>query len=459
MSNGPERMSRGGLTFTVLSAAIAMTATAMTMSACGSTPAGGHQIAGSAGSGSGAAGNLGAAGGSPSGAAGDAAGAAGANGGAGSGAGGTGPTAGSATCQNYCSTIMTNCSGVNAQYPSTAVCMAVCSHLQAGAPTDATGDSVGCRTNAAKGAMAQTTAIKDKCWAAGPLGFGTCGNECDILCPLVANACGAMAKYTPDCQSVCSQFGHPVDQVGVPGMGAYSGNYTPPTDPVAKDTLDCRAYHFFDVLLGMGGSAATECANVSQVSPACGMGPDTSIPDAGTANPDAGPVPTYDGGLVNIINSTNWTETKYPPAMRKMLLRDEGDPHMVMIDLSKTPILQWKTVAEGPWARASQLIGGNQILGGTSTGYQVFDYTTGMITKTVKGFGNTQSAYRTVNGETMLTTSGTVLKFLDKNDAMVRQISYPGYGYVRVGRPTRNGTFLIPSDTKLFEGDATGKVL
>jgi hypothetical protein len=48
---------------------------------------------------------------------------------------------------------------------------------------------------------------------------------------------------------------------------------------------------------------------------------------------------------------------------------------------------------------------------------------------------------------------------LDKTDKSAHKISYPGYGYVRLGRPTRNGTFLIPSDTTLFEGDAKGNVL
>jgi hypothetical protein len=46
---------------------------------------------------------------------------------------------------------------------------------------------------------------------------------------------------------------------------------------------------------------------------------------------------------------------------------------------AKTPIPQWKTVAAGPWARAAQLIGGNQLLGGRNDGYEVFDYTTGQI--------------------------------------------------------------------------------
>ena len=102
---------------------------------------------------------------------------------------------------------------------------------------------------------------------------------------------------------------------------------------------------------------------------------------------------TYDGGVVNIINSTNWNETKYPPSKRKMLLRDEGDPHLVMIDLSRTPILQWKSVAlNDAWARAGQLIGNNQILGGRINGYEVYDYNTGATVKSVTGFSNSQTA-------------------------------------------------------------------
>jgi hypothetical protein len=142
-----------------------------------------------------------------------------------------------------------------------------------------------------------------------------------------------------------------------------------------------------------------------------------------------------------------------------MLLRDEGDPHLALVDLSKAQILQWKTVTGGPGARGVQLIGNNQVLGGRDDGYEVFDLTTGAITKTVVGFHQTQSAYRTVTGETMLTRTGTVLTFLGKSDQPTHEISYPGFGNVRLARPTRNGTYLVPSDTTLFEGDATGKVL
>jgi hypothetical protein len=132
---------------------------------------------------------------------------------------------------------------------------------------------------------------------------------------------------------------------------------------------------------------------------------------------------------------------------------------VALLDFGRADPVVWSTVAGGPWARGMQLIGNNQVLGGRADGYEVFDLTTGQIVKTVKTFGNTQSAYRMANGETMLTTSGTSLRFLDRSDQLAHQISYPGYGFVRMARPTRNGTFLVPSDATVFEGDASGKVL
>jgi hypothetical protein len=187
----------------------------------------------------------------------------------------------------------------------------------------------------------------------------------------------------------------------------------------------------------------------------------TEVPDGGPPllpSPSLPPPPTYDGGIVNVVNSTSWSETIYPPDKRRMLLRDQGVPHVHLLDLGNAAN-NWSQVAGGPWARGLQLIGNNQVLGGRNDGYEVFDLTTGAIVKTVTDFGNTQSAYRMANGETMLTRSGTVLTFLDNKDRAAHQISYPGHGFVRLARPTRNGTFLIPNDQTLFEGDAQGNEL
>jgi hypothetical protein len=171
-------------------------------------------------------------------------------------------------------------------------------------------------------------------------------------------------------------------------------------------------------------------------------------------------LPPYDGGIVNVINATNWDEvTIHPFGKRRMIVRDEGDPHLGLLDFGRSTPLVWKTVTGGAWTRGIQLIGNNQVMGSRSDGYEVFDLTTGQIVKQVRGFPNITSAYRMANGETMLTQNGTVLSFLDKTDRVSRRITYPGFSYVRMARPTRNKTFLVPSDTQLFEGDANGNVL
>jgi hypothetical protein len=173
--------------------------------------------------------------------------------------------------------------------------------------------------------------------------------------------------------------------------------------------------------------------------------------------PEVHPPPCDDR---NFINHCNWNETTiHPFSQRRMLLRDEGDPHVVLLDFGKSDPVVWKTVVSSPWARGLQLIGNRQVMGSHPDGYEVFDLDTGHFVKRVTGFTLTQSAYRTVDGETMLAHGGASLEFLDKDDKSVRQISYPGHGYVRVARPTRLGTFLVPSDTSMFEGDAHGTVI
>ncbi len=206
---------------------------------------------------------------------------------------------------------------------------------------------------------------------------------------------------------------------------------------------------------GLGGSGTVVTLVDSGFSPPM---------DAGEAGPtEAGPTEagsdvTTDGGVPTTITSANWSETLYPFSKRRMILRDEGNPHLHLLDLG-TPANDWATQTDGPYARSAQLVGNNQVLGGRSDGYEIYDLQTGRILKVVQGFPDTQAAYRMANGETMLAQTGGHLNFLDASDRVTHTISYPGYSYVRLVRPTRRGTFLVPSDTVLFEGDANGNVL
>jgi hypothetical protein len=362
---------------------------------------------------------------------------------------------GSVQCDSYCAYIAGVCTGVNAQYADIESCRKICAHLPAGSPNDASGNTVGCRNNAAMTAATEG-AIRPSCWAAGPLGAGACGSACENFCPIALSYCSpaeGFAGQPPyaslnECLANCRGWGH---QPNPTKPGSYSANYTPGRTPDDINTIDCRAVQLF--INGFQGTAAQQshCPTTANLSAPC---------TASAPMPDAGADSRPDVTLVSVINSGNWNETTiHPFARRRMLLRDTGSPSLALIDLGKTPALQWKAVTQGPFARAVQLVGNNQILVGTTAGYQVFDYATGAVVKTVTGFGNTQSAYRMANGETMLAQSGTKLTFLGKDDQPTHQISYPGYGFVRLARPTRNGTFLVPSDTRVFEGDDTGKVL
>ncbi|MDB4981618.1 MAG: hypothetical protein JWM82_2370 [Myxococcales bacterium] len=218
-----------------------------------------------------------------------------------------------------------------------------------------------------------------------------------------------------------------------------------------------------------GGGGPLGGADAGEVAGATGTGgaPADDGGDGRVVEPNDGgadsfpgvPLPPYTGGIVDVVNSGNWNETIHPFSQRRMLVRDEGDPHLVLLDFSRTDPVVWKNVTNGPWSRGEQLIGNNQVMGSRPDGYEVFDLATGTIVKTVHTFSGTQAAYRMANGETMLTRSGARLDFLDKSDQIAHEISYPGFSYVRLAHPTRNGTFLVPSDTQVFEGDALGNVL
>jgi hypothetical protein len=365
-----------------------------------------------------------------------------------SGSGGSLNDGGAATCDRYCTAITANCTGANAQYTSKANCMTACAFLPA---TDVAGNTVTCRAGVASMASAASDA---NCWHAGAETFGGCGDECEAFCILTMGYCPGVYASMTDCVAACQNFGRIVDNI-TPG-GSFSV-----TGPVTGDTLECRFSDLVANAMQNAASQQADCPHAGAMSAVCQGAP--PVPGGGVP-PVVGDASTYighyDGGAIpTTVASANWSETTYPFATRRMLVRDEGNPHMHLLDLGNTAN-NWSTRTDGAWARGTQLIGNNQVLGGRNDGYEVYDLNTGGVLKRIQGFPNTQSAYRMANGETMLTTSGTTLNFLDPvTDKVAHTISYPGYGYVRMARPTRNGTFLVPSDTTLFEGDANGQVL
>jgi hypothetical protein len=368
----------------------------------------------------------------------------------------------------YCNSIMATCTGNAAQYKTQTDCMTACSLLAA------TGtDSIACRTTnlaAATGAN-----MYQGCLQAGPYPVGACGDEHGSFCTLALGYCPGSYPDAATCQLTASLL----TNVTQNSTGMYVvGNYTAaPAGATKVDTIECRLYQLINLAMDSAANATMYCPSVANNSPNCGPGVNMDagsmnmVSDAGNllGNPDSGTtVPT--GPFVE-TGCTAGTAGCYPFAKRRMILRDEGDPHLHLIDLA-TPTNNWSTATDGPWARTAQLVGiptgytTPQILGGRNNGYEYYDLATGKVSHAVTNYANSMSPYRMRNGNTLLTVTGGTLKILDPTDKQIASVTYPGYGYVRLGRPApaRAGifdgtTFLIPSDNTLFEGDLTGKVI
>jgi hypothetical protein len=147
---------------------------------------------------------------------------------------------------------------------------------------------------------------------------------------------------------------------------------------------------------------------------------------------------------------------------RKLILRDEGLSKLSYVDLGD-PKKNWFVPV--PAGRDLQLVGGGRVLIGTGTGYEEREITTGNKVKELTTFDGTIAARRLRNGNTLLTglnwqgKQGIVLVELDASGNIHHLTNYPEFGYVRLVRPTPAGTFLVTSDTVVFEGDANGKII
>jgi hypothetical protein len=122
--------------------------------------------------------------------------------GGGGSAGSTGSTSMTESCNDYCSAVMTNCKGAEAQYSGMDQCKNSCAAFPAGKAGDQAGDSVQCRAYHANAAAMDAAT---HCPHAGPGGGdGVCGAACDGFCDIAMKYCTAenMAKVY-DTRTAC----------------------------------------------------------------------------------------------------------------------------------------------------------------------------------------------------------------------------------------------------------------
>lgn len=124
------------------------------------------------------------------------------------------------------------------------------------------------------------------------------------------------------------------------------------------------------------------------------------------------------------------------------------------------PAKSWS--ASSGSGRDLQLIGSGRVMLGKGNGWDEYQLSDGKQVAGQHGFAGTQSAHRLADGTTMLASvsnNSILLKMVTSAGQVQRTITYAGYAYVRLVRPTAAGTFLVTADTLVFEGDDQGKVL
>jgi hypothetical protein len=153
------------------------------------------------------------------------------------------------------------------------------------------------------------------------------------------------------------------------------------------------------------------------------------------------------------------------PADYRLLLRDEGNPALVYIDVRNSEN-NWRV--DIPKGRDIQLIGDDRVLVGTENGWEERDISTGAQVNAFTGQPGTVSARRLRNGNTMVIgcsqndgswPNGITMREIDGSGSVVNTISYSGRTYARLFRETPDGTFLVTSDTVLLELNASGSVV
>jgi hypothetical protein len=142
--------------------------------------------------------------------------------------GGAGGSMAMTPAEKYCTAIMANCTGAEAQYADMKSCVNSANAFPPGTDADMTGDTLGCRAyhaGAAQGAPAM------HCVHAGPAGGGAafCGDTCQGFCDIAVATCKTEWPDKTTCMTACMALPTAVQNYNT---SLASGNH-----------VECRLYH------------------------------------------------------------------------------------------------------------------------------------------------------------------------------------------------------------------------
>lgn len=159
-------------------------------------------------------------------------------------------TGGNPACMNYCTELMSACSGPNLQYSSLESCLGVCATFPEGMLGDVTGQSLACRLYHT-GAAAEDA--ETHCVHAGPGGANACGTNCESFCAIATDICPTEHPTSDACLTLCATFADDEKY----DSGDTNGN-----------TLACRLYHL-TVAAVDDQNAQVHCPHTLAASPPC----------------------------------------------------------------------------------------------------------------------------------------------------------------------------------------------
>ena len=145
---------------------------------------------------------------------------------------------------------------------------------------------------------------------------------------------------------------------------------------------------------------------------------------------------------------------------QKLILYDDSNGRLLYID-NANPAANW--IASTGMGRDLQLVGGGRVMLGKFDGWDEYQLSDGTkVGAGQHGFPGTLDSYRLTDGNTVLASlagGAIVLKMVSAAGQVQRQVTYPGFSFVGMVRPTSAGTYLVGADTVVFEGDDQGKIV